>query len=898
MAREDFRIFLSAVTSEFATARNGLAADLRARELLLRVQSDFRQEAGSDTTLKKLHDYIRDCSAVVCIVGTRPGAFPPPAAAAPFAGMLPPGFAEASYTQWEFFFARHYQRRLSIYIANDAYQPDLSDPGSEDDDRSQRAFLTHVIKEQGLDRSYFSNEDQLCRAALKEDWPRKREHKLILLPYPPLGILFKGRDDLLVQLRGSLTRQGGRSALLNSVLYGLGGIGKTRAAVEYAWAYEEHYAALLFAVAETPESLHCNLAALAGPHVLNLPEQGATDEGLRVRAVLDWLTHHHGWLLILDNVDTTEALADVDRVIGRLTGGHVIITSRLANFAGHFDPRGLDVLTVKAAAGFLLERTDGYRLKTTDDIVAARALAVELGQLALALEQAGAYIAKLRLPFARYHQLWRENWAKVAGWADETITKYPRAVAATWQTSIAQVSAPARRLLGRLAWLAPEPVPNSLLEIPVPDIPPEDQDEALADLAGYSLASRNPENQEFAVHRLVQEVTRRSLDEQERHSSLVEALNWIDAGFEGDPLDVRTWPRLDSLAAHVREVAEHASIADICVPTARLMSRLSNLCAAKGRYSEAETLALRALGNYEKAFGPAHPDTAGCMNNLANLVRDRGDLTAARPLYERAIDIQVEALGATHPHVAASLNNLAYLLQDQGELTEARHLLERALAIRESALGADHPETATSLSTLGNLLRDLGDLGAAGPLFVRAMTIREKTVGSDHPHTAATLTGFASYLQVKGDLIHAEELFERAHAIRESALGPDHPHTAASLTSLASLLQIKGDLARAGQLLEQAMAIYLAALGHDHPDTNRARYHRARLFLLSGQPTEAFALGEIAFSAHDKILGKNSRWTQDSVRIAAEALDALDRSAEGTALLARFGMTTPPISSD
>jgi len=134
MAREDFRIFLSAVTSEFATARNGLAADLRARELLLRVQSDFRQEAGSDTTLKKLHDYIRDCSAVVCIVGTRPGAFPPPAAAAPFAGMLPPGFAEASYTQWEFFFARHYQRRLSIYIANDAYQPDLSDPGSEDDD--------------------------------------------------------------------------------------------------------------------------------------------------------------------------------------------------------------------------------------------------------------------------------------------------------------------------------------------------------------------------------------------------------------------------------------------------------------------------------------------------------------------------------------------------------------------------------------------------------------------------------------------------------------------------------------------------------------------------------------------------------------------------------------------
>jgi hypothetical protein len=62
----DFRIFLSAVTSEFGTARDALAADLRSRDTLVRVQSDFRQEADSDTTLKKLHDYIRDCSAVDC----------------------------------------------------------------------------------------------------------------------------------------------------------------------------------------------------------------------------------------------------------------------------------------------------------------------------------------------------------------------------------------------------------------------------------------------------------------------------------------------------------------------------------------------------------------------------------------------------------------------------------------------------------------------------------------------------------------------------------------------------------------------------------------------------------------------------------------------------------------
>src|SRR6516164_4145036 len=96
MPDSEFRVFLSAVSSEFGSARDTLAASLRSRDLLLRVQSDFHQEAAADTTLRKLHDYIRDCSAVVCIIGQRSGAMPPAASAAPFAHMLPPGVTEAS----------------------------------------------------------------------------------------------------------------------------------------------------------------------------------------------------------------------------------------------------------------------------------------------------------------------------------------------------------------------------------------------------------------------------------------------------------------------------------------------------------------------------------------------------------------------------------------------------------------------------------------------------------------------------------------------------------------------------------------------------------------------------------------------------------------------------------
>jgi Domain of unknown function (DUF4062) len=152
----EFRLFLSAVSSEFGQARDTLAASLRSRDMLIRVQSDFRQEAGSDTTLRKLHDYIGACSAVVCIIGQRSGAMPPPAAAKPFAHMLPAGVVEASYTQWEFFFARHYKRRLSIYIATAAWTPDRDAP-AEDPSDLQQALIRHIANEQGLDRDYFGD---------------------------------------------------------------------------------------------------------------------------------------------------------------------------------------------------------------------------------------------------------------------------------------------------------------------------------------------------------------------------------------------------------------------------------------------------------------------------------------------------------------------------------------------------------------------------------------------------------------------------------------------------------------------------------------------------------------------------------------------------------------------
>ena len=226
-------------------------------------------------------------------------------------------------------------------------------------------------------------------------------------------------------------------------------------AVEYAWQHADAYSAVLCVTADSPENLHRNLAELTGPLVLNLAEQSATEEEVRVAAALRWLQAHSGWFLILDNVDTEEAVVPVEKLLADMRGGHVLITSRLARFSDVVEALELDVMSPEDGAQFLLEKTQVKgrrgRKPTDSDQVDALELATELDGLALAMEQAGAYIVQLRRSFAEYLALWRSRKAEVYAWLNTPIqyagpSNAPlRSVAVTWQTTIDQLNEPERR---------------------------------------------------------------------------------------------------------------------------------------------------------------------------------------------------------------------------------------------------------------------------------------------------------------------------------------------------------------------------------------------------------------------------------------------------------------------
>jgi WD40 repeat protein/tetratricopeptide (TPR) repeat protein len=645
----------------------------------------------------------------------------------------------------------------------------------------------------------------------------KPRAKPIVLPYASLGSLFKGHEAFPRRLRGSLTRdRGDAAAIVSTAISGMGGTGKTRAAVEYAWAYREDYTALLFAQAASPEELRRNLAGLAGP--LLLPEREAAEEDVRFNAVVAWLGANAGWLLILDGVDVPPALAEANRLMGRLTGGHVLLTSRIGadSFPWPVEPLEVDVLSQDAAVAFLLEATEARRHKAADDDAAAIELAEELGGLAVALEQAAATIEKLRCGFRRYLEIWQSNRERVVGWVRPEIIGYHHAVAATWQTSVDQLTEAGRHLLERLAFFAPDPVPMFLLDVAVPGAESEDLHEAVADLTAVSLATRNAENERFAVHRLMQDVTRRSLDASPGQRP-AEALAWVDAAFTGDPQDVRSWPHLDPLAPHARSVTQWADAAGITGPTARLMSQLALLLYTKALYGEAEPLLRRALAIDESSLGPDHPDVARDLNNLIELLRATNRLAEAEPLARRALAIAEANFGPAHPTVAGSLNNLAQLLQATNRLAEAEPLMRRALAMDEARFGPDHPTVARDLNNLALLLQVTNRLAEVEPLMRRALVIDEASFGPDHPTVARDLNNFAELLRATNRLAEAEPLYRRALAIDEASFGAGHPTVASRLSNLAELLGVSSRPNEAEPLMRRALAIDEASLGADHP---------------------------------------------------------------------------------
>jgi tetratricopeptide (TPR) repeat protein len=758
---------------------------------------------------------------------------------------------------------------------------------------------------------------------------------------PPRIASFTGRAEELDRLDEILMRDKPAAVTQPSVgrvaVQGMGGVGKTALAMEYAHRFRGLYAGVCWCPAETHTGLLSALARLAVTLGAAAAEEADVENA--ARAALRRLAEQRAtWLLVYDNVPAPDAIAD----LLPSAGARVLITSRFSDWSELANDLALDVLSPEEAVALLQERT------RRSDTAGAQTLAEALGHLPLALDHAGAYCKRAGVQFADY----TKKASRLINVAPRGIG-YPRSVAATFDLAITQAVTQcpaAETLMAYLAQCGPERIPMRLVEGAVED--DAERQEAIAALAEVSLIKHDlfeDGTSAITVHRLVQAVARaRSEATSSAQHAVTGLIGRLAAIYPKEGYsDPRSWPLCAQLTPHLLALRHaYPKAASGVAGWAELLGLAGRYFLRRAAYSQSEPLLRDALAIREKVLGPEHPDTANTLGYLARLLRDQGNLAEARPLFERALAICEKVLGPEHPDTAVSLTQLALLLdrqgnlgearplferalaicekaicekvlgpddlekvlgpddllaallRNQGNLAEARPLFERALAIYEKVFGPEHPDTAVSLTHLALLLDRQGNLRKARPLFERALAICEKVLGPDHPNTGTSLNNLAALLRDQGNLAEARPLFERALAIYEKALGPEHPDTAATMSNLARVLRDSGQTHEAEPLFHKAIAIGEKALGCDRSETHRYASHYARLLIETGRAAEALSLAKRALATHEATSGLNHPWTKDSARVTADALDALGRTEKAKALRAKYGITpeTPSAS--
>jgi len=608
--------------------------------------------------------------------------------------------------------------------------------------------------------------------------------------------LFTGREDQLSQLHENLTEN--KTTSLTQALSGLGGIGKTQTAIEYAYRYREEYHYVLWINAATHDTIITSVLELAA--YLHLPQH--QNQNQIVADVKAWFAVHGAWLLIFDNV---EDLTLVEAFLPSGGKGHLLLTTRAQPPGTLGNAITVERMDMQEGMLLLLRRAGVLRQHmmleqaSAADRAAADAIVQEMGGLPLALDQAGAYIEETRCSVASYLELYRARPSRLLQRRGGSGTQHSEPVATTWSLSFERVESLdplAADLLRVCAFLAPDALPEQLLLEGASELGKSFQslvrdssllDEAVSTLLRFSLIKRERDEATLSVHRLVQTILRASMDTKTQRKWAQRAVRAALRTFtEGE--DYRRWSHCQRLLPHAQVCIAWIDQWGFSFPTAtEFLDKVSSYLFVRAQYSEAEPLIKRGIAIEERVFGPEHPNVAGWLTILALLYRKQGKYKEAELLCRRAVDMQEKALNPDLSALAASLSGLATLCYKLDKYEESESLYQQAITLQEKTFGPNHPDLAASLNNLAYLYSARGEFKAAERLIKRAIAIGKKLSGPDDPQQASRFAHLASLYVYQGRYKEAKQLYHRAITIGVRVWDSRHPDVVTYRENLANL---------------------------------------------------------------------------------------------------------------
>ena len=771
-----WRVFISHTSElrEFPAGLSYVAAVERAVSAAGHVIVDMADFPAADRVPAELcAERVRECDVYVGVLGTRYGS---PVRDKP----------EVSYTELEFEAATAAGLDRLVFVL-DTNSPEVGIPPARlidlESGARQEAFRRR-IRDIGLVIGSFTNPaglEQLVERSLRElaDRPpapgqgrRERVRRVWNVPARNPG--FTGRDGLLAAVHSRLAA-GDRAVV--QALAGMGGVGKTQLAIEYAHRFVEDYDLAWWVDAKQGGLIGDQFAALG--IALGCVQAGAGAEAARAEAeaaraaVLGELGQRNRWLLVFDNAE------DPADVRSWLPGGagHVLITSREHRWAEVAVPVEVDVLARGESVAILLDRVAGL------GAVDADRLAAELGDLPLAIAQAAGFMAATAMMAGEYLGLLATRARQLL--AQGETGSYPESLAAATGLIADRLVAedPAAAELASLcAFLAPEPIPEDLFTSAAGELPGELADRAadslawrqtLARLARQSLA--RVDQRGLVMHRLTQAILRDRLNDERRRTLEQTVARLLAAARLGAPDDQSGWQKWAQIVPHLLSAPALANIEEDEALRARLddagwyLFWRDDPAARRQLYKDSYRRRKRSLGR-------DHQDTLASAGGLAYAMNELGDHEGALELQRDTYDRCRRILGPEDRETLYAANALAIFLNDSGELERARELHEASQLRRR--LFPDDRDWLYSANRLAGVLRELGDTARARDLFEETYEKCRRMLGPDNLETLNVAgRGLAQALDDLGEGDQARQLRYDIYNRCRRVFGPDHPVT-------------------------------------------------------------------------------------------------------------------------
>jgi tetratricopeptide (TPR) repeat protein/predicted MPP superfamily phosphohydrolase len=680
------------------------------------------------------------------------------------------------------------------------------------------------------------------------------------IPYRSKGNGVVGRDEALQEVRRQLT-EGKRTAIGHTAAFqGLGGLGKTQLAVEYATAFRDEYPKGIIWI-HADQDIDAQLIRIATGAAWISPQ---SDHAVILDIARNRLRTFSRCLIIFDNVeDSTHIepyLPEPD------AQPHILITSRTTQ--RDFVPIELHLLDKDLSRELLLKesRRDENSL-SEEEQSAAEQIAESLGGLPLAIEIAGAYLSHLpSCRFQDYLAILQSNiQTALRGELLSSYTRHEQDIFRTLQIS-GQVFTEApllEKILKVLAWSGSSFMGLSLMSAILGE-----QESALYHplQLGISLRllNRDKQSERYEIHRLLRRVHQMQFTLDAERDWVGDACQRLGDWFDKRRKEFTELAVFEAEIDHLKSWLIHASN----YPFPQHIIRLSWLQAYPpyhwGHYREAHRLVYNAFQMVEK-----HPDTdvalqANVLNDLGSTYGYLGNNLEALGYLERALEIRRKLFGEEHLHTAESLNNVGNIYSELGRNRDALRYHDRALEIRRKLFGEEHPHTAQSLNSIGAIYRELGNNQKALRYHDRALGIRLKLFGEEHPDTAESLNNVGDIYSKFGKNQEALKYHERALEIRRKLFGEEHPHTAESFNDVGNIYSKFSKNQEALRYYERALGIRRKLFGEEHPSMSESFNNIGSIYNKLGKNEDALRYHMHSLEIDLKLYGKEHPRTSQS----------------------------------